>query len=85
MKSKDFLFALAMIGCLLSLLIGLYVGYKVAVGYYEPEIKRLNNELDHAQDKAQEQVKFWQDTLRGLAGGGQLQGVSLNGKPNTKD
>ncbi len=64
------------------LMLGLWGGWAIAGGYYKPEIARLNAEVDKAKDD----VIFWQNAMRGLAEGGQLEGVDIKyGRPNVED
>jgi hypothetical protein len=75
-------------GGLVVLMLGLWAGWAIAGGYYQPEIARLNNELDAAKEasfKASKETGFWKNTLRSLANGKQLEGVDLKGKPSVGD
>ncbi len=61
------------IAVLMSLGAGIYVGHKVTQAGHEKEIAEITARMN----KANEETRFWQTTLRGLAEGGQLEGVEL--------
>ena len=66
---------------ILTLGLGIYVGHKVTAAYKDTELTRLSMQLDRANDE----LAFWQTTIKGLAEGRQLEGAELNGRPSLGD
>lgn len=60
---------------LIVLMLGLWGGWKIASGYYEPEIKRLNDALDKAKVRNDKDTTVFLSTLKSLAEGNQFEGV----------
>jgi len=66
---------------ILTLGLGIYVGHKVTAAYKDTELTRLSMQLDRANDE----LAFWQTTIKGLAEGKQFEGAELNGRPSLGD
>jgi hypothetical protein len=67
---------------------GLYAGFKIEKAIADMEIMDLQAQLETARASladAVEERDFWRWTLKGLAEGGQLEGVDLKGRPSTGD
>jgi uncharacterized protein HemX len=80
-------FAWAM-SVILALGIGIYAGAKVTAANKDVELMDVEAERDAARDDLADAIKerdFWRWTLKGLAEGGQLEGVDLKGRPSTGD
>ena len=66
---------------ILTLGLRIYVGHKVTAAYKDTELTRLSMQLDRANDE----LAFWQTTIKGLAEGKQFEGAELNGRPSLGD
>jgi len=66
---------------ILALGFGIYAGHKVTAAYKDTDLTRLSMQLDHANDE----LAFWQTTIKGLAEGKQFEGAELNGRPSLGD
>jgi NAD(P)H-dependent flavin oxidoreductase YrpB (nitropropane dioxygenase family) len=76
------------IAVIITLGIGIYAGYKITAAIKDPQIIKLEEELKVVEKKtakANAEQAFWQETLRGLAEGGQLEGVDFKGRPSKGD
>ena len=77
-RVTPFLWVIAII---LALGLGIYTGSKVTAAYKDTDLTRLSMQLDHANDE----LAFWQTTIKGLAEGRQLEGAELNGRLSLGD
>jgi len=66
---------------ILTLGLGIYVGHKVTAAYKDTELTRLSMQSDRANDE----LAFWQTTIKGLAEGKQFERAELNGRPSLGD
>jgi uncharacterized protein HemX len=76
------------IAVIIALGIGIYAGHKVTAANKDIEIMDLQVQLEAASArlaKANTELAFWKNTLRGLAEGNQLEGVDLKGKPSKEE
>lgn len=73
------------IAVIIALGIGSYAGRLVTTEYKDREIVQIQHSLDEATDELADAVKerdFWRWALKGLAEGGQFEGVDLKGRPS---
>lgn len=74
---------------ILMLGFGIWVGHLVTAAYKDAEIDRLNNALDTAKEESlasKSETRFWQNTLKRLADGQQLDGKDIKRPgPNVED
>ena len=70
---------------ILFLFLGIYAGHKVTAAYKDTELMDVRAALETANAslaEANEELAFWQTTIKGLAEGRQLEGAELNGRPS---
>jgi len=65
---------------ILTLGLGIYVGHKVTAAYKDTELTRLSMQLDRANDE----LAFWQATLRRVVEGDQIT-ETIGGRPSEED
>jgi hypothetical protein len=68
--------------------LGIYAGHKVTAAYKDVEIMDARAALETERASladANVELAFWKSTLRGLAEGGQLEGIDLKGRPSKED
>ena len=65
---------------ILTLGLGIYVGHKVTAAYKDTELTRLSMQLDRANDE----LAFWQATLRRVVEGDQITEI-IGSRPNDGD
>jgi hypothetical protein len=73
---------------ILTLAIGIYAGYKVMKAISDVKVMDLESELETANASLAEanvELEFWKTTMKGLAEGGQLEGVDFKGRPSKGD
>ena len=76
-RVTPFLWVIAII---LVLGLGIYTGSKVTAAYKDAELTRLSMQLDRANDE----LAFWQATLRRVVEGDQLT-ETIGGRPSEGD
>ena len=76
-RVTPFLWVIAII---LVLGLGIYTGSKVTAAYKDAELTRLSMQLDRANDE----LAFWQATLRRVVEGDQLT-ETIGGRPSEED
>jgi len=76
-RVMPFLWVIAII---LVLGLGIYTGSKVTAAYKDAELTRLSMQLDRANDE----LAFWQATLRRVVEGDQLT-ETIGGRPSEGD
>jgi len=76
-RVPPFLWAITII---LALRFGIYAGHKVTAAYKDAELTRLSMQLDRANDE----LAFWQATLRRVVEGDQIT-ETIGGRPSEED
>jgi hypothetical protein len=76
-RVTPFLWAITII---LVLRFGIYAGHKVTAAYKDAELTRLSMQLDRANDE----LAFWQATLRRVVEGDQITEI-IGSRPNEAD
>ena len=76
-RVTPFLWAIAVI---LALRLGIYTGSKVTAANKDTELTRLSMQLDRANDE----LAFWQATLRRVVEGDQIT-ETIGGRPSEED
>lgn len=70
--SRDILPFIIAASLLAALLLGLLCGWNIAVGYHKNEVAQLQAKIDELETlgrKDKDEVKYWQEVLRGLVEG----------------
>ena len=60
---------------------GIYAGHKVTAAYRDAELAAMRAQME----RANEETAFWRATLKMIVDGGQVDGISLSGRPSKGD